>query len=158
MSGNISLLHSVFAYLLRTFDLCWNIILLLDRNLEQLDKNEEEKVPLRFTKKLYGFKELTYTDRLIELGLPSLKLYRFWSWQKHLSSSSSTSASHYAHHQLAGMIVSVATPSVTFTPGATIPSFEYCHRIASLNYVFFFWFLLRIIECSSISSTTRGHA
>jgi len=36
-----------------------------------------EKVRRRFTKRLRGLKSLSYTDRLIKVGLPSLELRRF---------------------------------------------------------------------------------
>ena len=35
-----------------------------------------EKVQRRFTKRLRGYKNLTYTDRLTKLALPSLELRR----------------------------------------------------------------------------------
>jgi len=58
---------------------CWNIYMLEYNSVTwsshlKCDIERIEKVQRQFTKRLYGFKHLSYEERLTKLGIPSLEL------------------------------------------------------------------------------------
>jgi len=55
-------------------DLCWNIIQFTWSPHLKCDTERIEKVKGQFTKRLYGFKHLSYEECLAKLGIPSLEL------------------------------------------------------------------------------------
>ena len=73
MSGNVKSLVRAFIVYVRSL-LEYNSVIWSPRLIQDITKIE--KVQRRFTKKLRGLKHLSYSDRLIKLGLPSLELRR----------------------------------------------------------------------------------
>jgi len=62
LSGNVKT-QIITSCIVDLSDLCWNI-------------TWSPQVQRQFTKRLYGFKHLSYKDRLTKLGISSLELRR----------------------------------------------------------------------------------